>query len=102
MDRSVSATKSSASICELVTIDTQERPLKVRRTLYAISIELPIAEAVVLFDELSHVRGGARLPKLKQVCRELEVAFTLEAQRKNSKAREEARLARRTKKQEIP
>ena len=56
----------------------------------------------MFLDELSHVRGGAKLPKLRQVCHELEVSLTLEAQQQNSKAKEEARLVRRIKKQEIP
>jgi hypothetical protein len=53
--------------------------MKLHRTSDSISIELPFAEAKVLFDELAHVRGGARLPKLRQVCHELEAAFELEA-----------------------
>lgn len=52
--------------------------MKIRRTVDSIAIELPFAEAKVLLDELAHVRGGARLPKLRQVCHELEVAFELE------------------------
>jgi hypothetical protein len=54
--------------------------MKIRRTIDTVCIELPFAEARVLFDELSHVRGGARLPKLRQVCRELEETFALETQ----------------------
>lgn len=74
--------------------------MRIRRTANLISLELRPEEALVLLDELAHVRGGARLPKLRQVCLELEAALTLEAERKNNVAREEARLARRTKKQE--
>jgi hypothetical protein len=76
--------------------------LRIRRTISTLSIELPLAEALVFLDELSHVRGGARMPKLKQVCLELEGALTLEAQRKKGSVREEARLIRRIRKQEIP
>jgi hypothetical protein len=52
--------------------------MKIRRTPDSVCIELPFAEARVLLDELSHVRGGARLPKLRQVCHELETTFSLE------------------------
>ncbi len=58
--------------------------MKIRRTADTLNIELPFAEARVLFDELSDVRGGARLPKLKQVCRELETALELETSRRAS------------------
>ena len=74
--------------------------MKLRRTSDSICIELPFAEALVLLDELSHGRGGARLPKLKQVCHELETSLALETHRKKESAREEVRLARRKKKQE--
>jgi hypothetical protein len=56
--------------------------LKIRRTIDTVSIELSLPEASVLHDELSHVRGGARLPKLRQVVHELEVALKIEAERK--------------------
>jgi hypothetical protein len=61
--------------------------LKTRRTVKIIYIEFSPAEARVLLDELSDVRGGARLPKLKQVCRELEMALVIEAQRERNAAK---------------
>jgi hypothetical protein len=65
--------------------------MRIHRTVQTLSIELPLAEALVLLDELSHVRGGARLPKLKQVCHELEMALTLEAQRRPERSRKNSR-----------
>ena len=53
--------------------------MRVRRTADTICIELPIGEARALLNELSDVRGGARLPKLRQVCKELEDSFSLVA-----------------------
>jgi len=61
--------------------------LKIRRDTDsdAICIELSGAEARVLLDELSDVRGGARLPKLKQVCLGLATLLVpFEPQRKLS------------------
>lgn len=58
--------------------------MKTHRTIDTISLELTLAEARVLLDELSDVRGGARLPKVRQVCAELEDTFALETVRKNS------------------
>lgn len=49
-----------------------------------ICVEFTPAEARVFLDELSHVRGGARLPKIRQVCKELESVFEIEG--KNSTA----------------
>lgn len=77
-------------------------PMKIRRTTDSICVELPLAEAAVLLDELSHVRGGARLPKLKQVCTELEGALALEARQKSNRVREVIWIAQRTRKEEIP
>ena len=51
--------------------------MKIRSAPDAIHIELSVAEAHVLHDELAHVRGGARLPKLRQVCSGLEALFVL-------------------------
>ena len=51
--------------------------MKIRRTDDLFHIDLTPAEARVLFDELSSVRGGARLPKIRQVCQELDRLFTL-------------------------
>ena len=53
--------------------------MKVHRSDDNVHVELTIAEARVLLDELAHVRGGARLPKLRQVCVALEALFVLMA-----------------------
>lgn len=45
-------------------------------------IDLSVAEARVFLDELVHVRGGARLPKIRQVCDALEVTLGLVAPRR--------------------
>lgn len=49
--------------------------MKVRRAASVICIEFTFAEALVFLEELSNVRGGARLPKLRQVCRGLEIGL---------------------------
>ena len=51
--------------------------MKIRRTEDLFHIDLTPAEARVLLDELLHVRGGARLPKLRQVCAALETLLEL-------------------------
>jgi len=51
--------------------------MKVRRFVGRVCIDLSAGEAHVLLDELSNVRGGARLPKLRRVCEELERSLTL-------------------------
>lgn len=61
--------------------------MKIRRAANSdsICIELSGAEARVLLEELSDVRGGARLPKLKQVCLGLAtLLLPFEPQRKLS------------------
>ena len=51
--------------------------MKIRRTDDHFHIDLSPAEARVLFEELSSVRGGARMPKLRQVCEGLDAVFSL-------------------------
>lgn len=51
--------------------------MKIHRSADYFHIDLLPAEARVLLEELSHVRGGARLPKLRQVCVGLEALLTL-------------------------
>lgn len=51
--------------------------MNIRNVDGVVHIELSPAEARVFHEELSHVRGGARLPKIRQVCVELEKAFSL-------------------------
>ena len=53
--------------------------MKIHRSEDNIHVELTIAEARVLLDELAHVRGGARLPKIRQVCAGLETTLELSA-----------------------
>jgi hypothetical protein len=42
-----------------------------------VQINLTGPEARVLLEELAHVRGGSRMPKLRQVCAGLEALFML-------------------------
>jgi hypothetical protein len=61
--------------------------LRIRRdtSTAAIHIELSPPEARAFFEELLDVPGGARLPKLKQVCQGLGALFApVEPQRKLS------------------
>jgi len=51
--------------------------VKARRFASTLSLELSYQEAQVLLDELSDVRGGARLPKLRQVCDEIRSSLAL-------------------------
>lgn len=51
--------------------------MKIRQALNSISIDLTPAEASVFLEELSNVRGGARLPKIRQVCAEIERSLAL-------------------------
>ena len=55
----------------------EERAVKARRLANTLSLELSYQEAQVLLDELSDVRGGARLPKLRQVCDEIRMSLAL-------------------------
>ena len=49
--------------------------MKVRRDIDTVHIELTSIEARFFLEELANVRGGNRLPKLRQICRELELAL---------------------------
>jgi hypothetical protein len=51
--------------------------MKIQRSPGFIHIDFSVAEARAFIEELAHVRGGARLPKIRQVCTELEVSFGL-------------------------
>jgi hypothetical protein len=51
--------------------------VKIHRSAKCVYIDLSIAEARVLLDELSHVRGGSKLQKIKQVCEGLEDSIAL-------------------------
>jgi hypothetical protein len=56
--------------------------MKIRRSVETVFIELPRREARALLDQLSSVRGGARLSKIRQVCLELEMALDLNVARR--------------------
>jgi hypothetical protein len=59
--------------------------MKVRDVTGVVHIELTPAEARVFLEELSHVRGGARLQKIRQVCAGLEALFSLTTWRETRK-----------------
>lgn len=80
MNRAPTSYPSGLAGATLSRRQPREPFMKITRTPDSVCIELPFAEAKVLFDELAHVRGGARLPKLRQVCVELETTFALETQ----------------------
>ena len=54
---------------------------KKTKKLDSICIDLSPAEAVVLFNELLDVPGGTRLPKIRQLCEELENVFRFEGEK---------------------
>lgn len=51
--------------------------MKIHRSTNFIHIDLTVSEARALLDELENVRGGARLPKLRQVCASLEASISI-------------------------
>lgn len=51
--------------------------MKIYRSSKTVHVELSVAEARVLIEEMAHVRGGARLRKFKQVCEGLESTVAL-------------------------
>jgi hypothetical protein len=51
--------------------------MKIHRSTGYIHIDLSGAEATVLLEELENVRGGAKLPKLRQVCEGLKGSLSL-------------------------
>lgn len=51
--------------------------MKIHRSTGFIHVDLTVAEAKTLLDELENVRGGSRLPKVRQVCGGLDEAITL-------------------------
>ena len=53
--------------------------MKVHSTPGFIYIDLSVAEAKALLEELLDVRGGTRMPKIRQVCQALEARFELTA-----------------------
>lgn len=58
----------------------------------AVCVELPLAEARVFLDELAEVRGGSKLPKLRQVCDHL--ARTLELIADGKRHEKRSRIAK--------
>lgn len=53
--------------------------MKIHRSAGFVHIDLSGAEAAVLLEELETVRGGAQMPKLRQVCFELRTVLALGA-----------------------
>ena len=53
--------------------------MKIHRSDGLVHIDLSGAEALWLLEELETVRGGAQMPKLRQVCFELRTALALGA-----------------------
>jgi hypothetical protein len=51
--------------------------MKTHRSADHLHIDLTGAEAAVLLDELENVRGGARLPKVRQLCESLRASIAL-------------------------
>lgn len=51
--------------------------MRVTRSNGHVHIDLPIAAGRFLLQELLDVKGGSKLPKVKQLCKELEAAFAL-------------------------
>jgi cellulase/cellobiase CelA1 len=59
--------------------------VKIHRSTGYIHIDLSGAEAAWLLEELETVRGGAKFPKIRQVCEELKTALALGAQEPDRK-----------------
>jgi hypothetical protein len=53
--------------------------MKIHRSTGYIHIDLTGPEAAVLLEELENVRGGSKLPKVRQVCEELKGSLGLNA-----------------------
>lgn len=53
--------------------------MKIHRSTGYVHIDLTGAEAAVLLDELENVRGGSKLPKVRQVCEGLKNSLGLNA-----------------------
>jgi hypothetical protein len=53
--------------------------VKIHRSTGYIHIDLTGPEAAVLLEELENVRGGSKLPKVRQVCEELKGSLGLNA-----------------------
>ena len=70
--------------------------MKLKRLDNGVSLELRGYEAKLLFDELLDVPGGSRLPKLRQLCRELELWLEFPA------GEDSGAYARRVKKRKVP
>ena len=51
--------------------------MKIHRSTGYIHLDLSAAEAQVLLEELEGVRGGAKLPKLRQVCEGLRETLAI-------------------------
>lgn len=53
--------------------------MKIHRSPGLIHLDLSGAEAAVLLEELENVRGGSKLPKVRQVCEGLKRSLVLDA-----------------------
>lgn len=51
--------------------------MKISRTTDGFAVVFTQAEARAFHDELEHVPGGSRLPKIRQVCRALDVELNV-------------------------
>jgi len=70
--------------------------MKVEQSEYTVRVELTLAEMRVLLDELLDAPGGARRPKIRQLCNALETHLKLRGGGFNQAGKEaEARLRRK-------
>lgn len=51
--------------------------VRLRMSDNSISIEMKPLEMRAFLEELAHILGGSRLPKVREICRALEVQFGL-------------------------
>lgn len=74
--------------------------MKIHRSTGYIHLDLTGAEAAAFLEELENVRGGTRLPKLRQVCEGLRQSLALDAMmvplKKRPKMAKVAYLTQRT------
>lgn len=73
--------------------------MRVKRTEDGVAIVMSGAEGRVLLEELLDVPGGARLPKLRQVCRGLGLWHKEEEERTEELRRTAQYSPKRTKKE---
>lgn len=71
--------------------------MRVRINDRTIAVELGLAEARVLLDELLDVPGGSHRPKIRQLCKSIETVFRLHGGYFDSAGEEEEAQLRRRK-----